>query len=398
MNVTITPTLLRSRPDSPVALPASKSQAHRMILAWALSSAEGSLAYTAPSQDILSTEHCVDALLGEGNGLPLLDCGESGSTLRFLIPVALVKRGGGVFIGRGRLMERPQQPYFDIFREKGVFYEQKDGKLTVRGALTPGEYRLPGNVSSQFVTGLLFALPLLDGGSDVVLTSPLESRGYVNMTLDVLDQFGVAVDNWGYERFHIPGGQQFRPPHAPYIEPDWSQAAFWIAADNLGSAVALALDGRDYRSSQGDKVIVPLAEQLGRPGDVTVDVSQCPDLAPPLAAMAANREGTTYIVNAARLRIKESDRLSTIAQALTALGGSVTEGGDSLTIVGRSSLPGGVAVDSHNDHRIAMMAAILATRCEAPVTVMGAECVAKSYPAFWEDYRNLGGIIVKDEV
>ena len=182
MDITITP----HRLSGSITPPPSKSQAHRAIIAAALAEGESRVENLARSQDILATQGCMAALKAPGTGLPALDCGESGSTLRFLIPVALVLRGGGVFSGRGRLMERPQEPYFQIFREKGVSYGQKEGVLTVSGTLTPGRYPLRGDVSSQFITGLLYALPLLEGDSDIMLTTPLESKGYVDMTLDVL--------------------------------------------------------------------------------------------------------------------------------------------------------------------------------------------------------------------
>ena len=392
MNVTITPAKLTGT----VTPPSSKSQAHRAVLALALSGGEGKLSNLSMSEDIRATQDCVAALKSGSpaghDGLPMLDCRESGSTLRFLIPVALALRGGGHFIGRGRLMERPQGPYFDIFREKGVFWERIGGILTVRGELPPGEYRLPGDVSSQFVTGLLYALPLLDGDSEVILTSPLESRGYVDMTLDVLEKFGVQVENQNYERFLVPGSQRFRARDMT-VEADWSQAGFWYAAGFLGNSVEVA--GMDPRSTQGDRVIAAHLETLSRPGDAEIDVSGCPDLVPPLAAMAAVRPGVTRLTNAARLRIKESDRLAAVTRVLDAMGAQVTEHWTRLTIRGMDSLAGGVKVDSFNDHRIAMMAAIAAARCVKPVTVTGAECVAKSYPTFWDDYEMLGGKIKK---
>ena len=396
MNVTITPAKLQGT----VIPPPSKSQAHRAVLALALSGGEGKLSNLSPSQDIRATEDCVAALKNGTpaghDGLPMLDCRESGSTLRFLIPVALVLRGGGHFIGKGRLMERPQDPYFEIFREKGIFWERIGGIMTIRGELPPGEYRLRGDVSSQFVTGLLYALPLLDGDSKIVLTSPLESRDYVAMTLDVLEKFGVRVENQGYERFLVPGKQRFRARDMT-IEADWSQAGFWYAAGFLGNPVEAA--GLDPGSVQGDRVLADQYAELAGPGAVELDVSGCPDLVPPLAAMAALRSGqTTRLTNAARLRIKESDRLAAVTRVLGGLGADVTEGPDSLTICGRDSLTGGVKVDSFNDHRIAMMAAIAATRCVKPITVTGAECVAKSYPNFWEDYEKLGGKIARSEV
>lgn len=405
MNITIQPILLKGS----ITPPASKSQAHRAVIAAALADGVSTLSHLAQSQDITATLNCMaamganmeqvreDTVRVQGAGSTTapkdicFDCGESGSTLRFLIPVALAVAGGGTFTGRGRLMERPQQPFFDIFEEKGIFYEQKDGVLTVKGELKPGTYQLPGNVSSQFITGLLYALPLLAGDSKIVLTTPLESEGYVDMTLEVLEQFGIRVTRQ-QNGFVIPGGQRYQSRDV-CIEADWSQAAFWYAARALGSD--LSIGGLNKQSAQGDRVIVQQFEQMTSPGDVELDVSQCPDLVPALAAMAAVRQGTTYIVNAARLRIKESDRLASVTDVLNKLGADVTEQPDGLTIVGKNSLAGGVSVDSHNDHRIAMMAAVAASRCERPVVVMGAQCVAKSYPGFWEDYENLGGRIVR---
>lgn len=318
---------------------------------------------------------------------PIFDCGESGSTLRFLIPIALAVCGGGEFTGRGRLMERPLGPYFDIFREKGIAYGQRDGALWIEGRLPPGIYRLPGNVSSQFVTGLLYALPLLAGDSELQLTTPLESRGYVDMTLAALNTFGIAVEATGSGYF-IPGRQRYRSG-AVQVEADWSQAAFWYAAAALGSAVEV--QGMEMSSAQGDKVIVDLCRRLRDTGEQVVDVSGCPDLVPPLAAVAAVRRGATHLVHAGRLRLKESDRLASVHSTLTAFGVQAEEGADSLTIHGADRLRGGGMVACCRDHRIAMMAAVLATRCDSPVELEGAECVAKSYPDFWEDYKRLGG-------
>lgn len=387
MNVTITPGLLRGA----ITPPPSKSQAHRLLIAAALADGESRIEHLADSQDIQATRRCMAALKAPGEDLPVLDCGESGSTLRFLIPVALALRDGGRFTGRGRLMERPQKPYFDLFDEKGIAYRQEDGVLTVQGRLTPGTFALPGDVSSQFVTGLLYALPLLEGDSRITLTTPLESRGYVDMTLETLERFGIRAECPDGRTLRVPGGQTYRPCRAA-VESDYSQAAFYYAANGLGGQVEIL--GLNPRSAQGDRCIVPYHMQLCGPGEAELDVSQCPDLVPPLAAHAALRQGSTRIVNAARLRIKESDRLTAVTQVLTALGADVVEGADRLTITGQpEGLAGGVTVDSHNDHRIAMMTAVAATRCAAPVTITGAECVAKSYPDFWEDYERLGGQI-----
>ena len=385
MNLTITPAPLAGT----ITPPPSKSQAHRILIAAALGDGESRIDNLGSSQDIDATRACLEALKTPGEGLPALDCGESGSTLRFLIPVALALRGGGRFTGHGRLMERPQEPYFAIFREKGISYEQGGGTLTVQGRLTPGTYTLPGDVSSQFITGLLYALPLLEGDSQIVLTTELESRGYVDMTLDALEKFGVRAEYDEARTFRVPGNQRYRSRDLT-VEADWSNAAFWYAAKFLDCPVEIG--GLDPASPQGDRVIAAFYEQLKQPGTADLDVSQCPDLVPPLAAMAALRGGeVTRIVNAGRLRIKESDRLATVTEVLNALGAEVEEHPDALTIRGRNCLPGGVTVSGHNDHRIAMMAAIAAIRCEGPVTIAGAECVRKSYPGFWEDYRSLGG-------
>ena len=406
MNVTITPAKL----SGAVTPPPSKSQAHRLLIAAALAHGESVITNMAFPDDIRATLRCLEELgagfswagstvtvrgMGANPMSPLrrmacprLACGESGSTLRFLIPVALAVRGGGIFTGRGRLMERPLKPYFDLFGEKGIFHEFQDGALTVTGMLTPGTYRLPGDVSSQFITGLLYALPLLEGESEIVLTTPLESRGYADMTVEALSQFGVRVET-RENGWHIPGGQLYRP-RSLAVEADWSQAAFWYAAMYLWD---VDVQGMNPHSSQGDRVMADYFDQFFMWAD-SFDVSGCPDLAPPLAVMAALRGmGHTRLVNAARLRIKESDRLASITAVLSALGADVEEGPDFLKITGKERLAGGVEVDSFNDHRIAMMAAIAATRCNHPVTINGAECVSKSYPNFWEEFEQLGGDI-----
>nr|WP_326214993.1 3-phosphoshikimate 1-carboxyvinyltransferase [uncultured Oscillibacter sp.] len=402
MDVRITPKKL----SGTVTPPPSKSQAHRLLIAAALGTGVSTVRGVAMSQDVEATLRCLTALGGQwketapgaleitgiggrpfsGEELPRLDCGESGSTLRFFLPIALAVAGGGIFTGHGRLMERPQGPYCHLFRDKGIAWEQRDGVLTVRGKLTPGEYRLPGNVSSQFFTGLLFALPLLAGPSTIVPTTAVESWDYIRMTLDALAGAGVAVPE------PRRGGAFSISPH-PYrsfdrrVEADWSQAGFWYAAIALGSQVEL--EGLNAFSVQGDMAVVPNFLRLTHPGDLDIDVSGIPDLLPPLAVMAAVRSGTTRFVNAARLRMKESDRLSTVCAMLEALGGTCQEGPDSLSVTG-GTLTGGT-VDGANDHRIVMAAAIAATACTGPVTILGAECVKKSYPDFWEVYKNLGG-------
>lgn len=401
--------ILPRRLSGPVTPPPSKSMTHRLLLCAALSGGSSTLRNIAFSEDVEATLRCV-AVLGAGveqlapstlrirgighaipqaapEQLPRFDCGESGSTLRFLIPIALAVTGGGIFTGRGRLLERPLQPYFDLFAEKGISYTLQNNTLTVRGRLSPGEYRLPGNVSSQFFTGLLLALPLLNGPSTIISTTALESSAYIAMTGDAMEQAGVRTAFDPAARAFTVFPAAYRPVDAA-VEADWSQAAFWYAALALGNAPELS--GLNAFSAQGDMVIVPHYLRLTRPGDAEIHVSGCPDLLPPLAVMAAVRSGTTRFVGAARLRLKESDRLTALHRMLTALGAQAEEGTDSLTVHGVPALQGGT-VDGANDHRIVMAAAVAATACRTPVTIRGAEAVSKSYPDFFEVYRSLGG-------
>ena len=390
-----------------VTPPPSKSQAHRLILCAALAGGRSIIRNLAFSQDIRATLGCVSALGAswteqesgviavDGIGgreytgaLPHLDCGESGSTLRFLIPIALAVAGGAEFSGRGRLMQRPQKPYFDLFDRMGIKYEQKDDRLRVEGRLRAGEYRLPGNVSSQFFTGLLYALPLLEGQSRIIPTTALESEDYIRMTIQAQKLAGLSVEELPDGGYAVQG-QRYRAMDVA-VEADWSQAGFWYAAKNLGSDLTIC--GMDEHSLQGDRRIAEFAALLGREGDREIDVSQCPDLVPPLAAMAALRRGDCRITGAARLRIKESDRLAAVTAALNAMGARVEEFPEELLIHGVSSLKGGAVIDCCNDHRIAMMCAVAATRSVGGETVLqGAECVRKSYPDFWQVYRELGG-------
>ncbi len=409
MNITILPTRLQGA----VTPPPSKSQAHRFLLAAALAQGESTISNVALSQDIAATIRCLEQLGARiqvhGStvtvagveaspmsplrrmALPRLDCGESGSTLRFLIPVALAVRGGGIFTGRGRLLQRPLTPYAQLLPPKGIVWEQTEQSLTVSGLLPPGDYPLPGDVSSQFFTGLLFALPLLEGPSRIQPTSPLESEDYVALTRQAMEAAGVHLSGWD-----VPGGQRYRPLTRA-VETDWSQAAFWYAAQALGSPVSIC--GLDPASVQPDARVDALSRQLAQAeGALFIDVSQCPDLFPALALMAAARPGlVTRIGGGARLRLKESDRIAAVADVLSTLGVLVEQFPDGMQVTGRDGFQGGMALSCHNDHRIAMMAAIAATRCQAPVTLLGAQCVDKSYPSFWDDYKALGGRIAREE-
>jgi len=356
----------------------SKYDLHRLMIASHLAGMdlEG---FPVISDDIAVTKTCLRSLATVNCQLSTVNCHESGSTLRFLLPVFAALGREVMFTGEGRLPERPMQPLIDQLRAHGCTIDRDHLPITIAGRLQPGVFTLPGDVSSQYVTGLLFALPLLDGDSKIALSSPLESRGYVDMTLRTLQKFDIVIRETA-QGFQVPGGQAYqRLAESPTPEGDWSAAAFWLAA-------GVRVTGLDEASAQPDRVIAGLLKAL--PGEI--DVSQCPDLMPILAAVMALTPGDRRIINAARLRLKESDRLHAMAVNLNALGADVTEQSDGLVLHGKASLHGGEA-DSFGDHRVAMTMAIAALKCEAPVTLHGAQAVAKTYPAFWEDYQRLGG-------
>jgi len=383
--------------------PPSKSQVHRAVIAAALAEGTSRLSGVYFSQDISATVSAMKSLgakaVSDGDRLVItgqrpcppegvtIDCGESGSTLRFLIPLALLSGKKVRFTGHGRLMERPLDPYFAICESCGISYEKTADAVSFCGTLRGGHFSLPGNISSQFITGLLFALPLAEQDSTIELTTEAESVGYIDMTLDILRAFGVSVQvSADYKRYEIPGRQTYCP-QTMQMEGDYSQAAFYLCANALGSHVTVL--GLRPESSQGDKAIMSLLERFGSPlRGITLDVSQIPDLVPIISVVATQAEGETKLVNGARLRIKESDRLATTKDMLSRFGACIRETEDGLIICGKTPLSG-CAVDSHNDHRIAMAAAIAATVAEGETTVLGAECVAKSYGNFWEDFKSL---------
>ena len=403
-----------------VRVPASKSQAHRLLICAALGRADCTLLCRGVSRDIAATADCL-AALGAGvrmagdritvspirsvpEGECLLRCGESGSTLRFLLPLVGALGAKAVFLREGRLPERPLAPFDGELRRHGMTLESEGARLFVSGRLRGGDWTLPGDVSSQYISGLLMALPLLSGDSRLLLSSPLESAPYVEMTGQALRAARVRFTQEGL-LYTIPGGQRPALPAAVAVEGDWSNAAFFLAIGALSSA-GVTVEGLDGASAQGDRAILELLGRFGarvtvsggavtvRRGElrgITIDAAQIPDLVPVLAALGSLAEGETRIENAARLRLKESDRLQSTAAMLSALGARVREEGDGLVIRGRASLDGGEA-ESFSDHRIAMAAAVAACGSSAPVTLRGAECVEKSYPRFWEDFASLGGV------
>ena len=391
-----------------VSVPSSKSLCHRAIIAAGIASENCNIENVVFSEDIIATCNAmksIGVLITESknnvtikghNFLTLIknkiDCKESGSTLRFLIPIVLLIGEEVTFTGSGKLVERPLTPYYKIFQDQNIKYNSAEGlPLTVKGKLKPGEYKIPGNISSQFITGLLFALPLLSGDSKIIVTTELESKGYVDLTIDILSKFSVQIENVGYKEFHIKGNQKYISTNYT-VEGDFSQAAFWLVAGILGGEIQC--ENMNINSLQGDLVIVDFIKKMGgniaieeekikakksRTQGITIDAANCPDLVPILAVLASLSEGTTEIINAGRLRIKECDRLKAMATELTKLGGDVVETEDGLIIHGRENLKGGI-VDSHNDHRIAMALSVVAIGCTEAVILTNSATVKKILP------------------
>ncbi len=401
--------LAPSRLAGTVPAIASKSQAHRLLICAALADRPTVIACPATSADITATADCLRALgadIAYENGVfsvspivtvpdrPALDCGESGSTLRFLLPLVCALGAKATIKMHGRLPERPLSPLWEALCAHGAALARPaPDVIAVEGRLRPGAFTLDAGVSSQFISGLLFALPLLGGGSTITLTGKLESAAYVTMTVRALALFGVDCP-FAAGVYTVPGGRRYASPGAVAVEGDWSNAAFWIVADRLCGGT-LTVTGLDPASPQGDRAVTALADRIVAGGAV-IDCQDVPDLVPVLSVLAAVSPGVTEFVNAGRLRIKESDRLAATAGLITALGGDARERPDGLTVTGRAKLTGGAA-DSANDHRIAMSAAVASLACTGPVTVTGAQAVNKSYPAFWDDFARLGGRVTLED-
>ncbi len=423
--IEIIPTKLEGK----VNTPPSKSMSHRAIICGGLAEGVSNIDNLILSDDIKATidgmralgSHieCFESKLCKGrytvtiNGdesikskKNTIDCKESGSTLRFLIPLACYTGEKIKFTGRGKLVERPLNTYYEIFDEQSVDYQNNDGNLPleIKGIIKPDVFRIKGNISSQFITGLMFLLPLLNGDSKIEITTELESKGYVDLTTDMLNKFGIEIKEREYKEFFIKGNQKYKSRDY-IVEGDYSQAAFWIVAGLLGGNISCKNISKD--SLQGDRAIVDIVKEMGGKIEIgqdhieiscshthgtIIDASQCPDLVPILAVLGSLSRGITKIVNAERLRIKESDRLKAISTELNKLGANITELKDGLIIEGKESLKGGI-VDSWNDHRIAMALAIASIRCTEPVIITGSDAVKKSYPQFWEDFKKLGGKI-----
>ena len=408
-----------------VKIPPSKSMAHRAIICAALSDGLCIIENIDYSDDIIATIDAMNSLgakivkykdyievIGaygsdeKAKESRIIDCNESGSTLRFLVPISLLFKGSSKFIGRGNLGKRPLTTYYNIFERQGIEYSYEEGNLNlvINGELKPGTFEVEGNVSSQFITGLLFTLPLLKEDSKIVITTEMESKGYIDLTLRAMSDFGVKIINNNYREFIIKGNQKYNVRNYR-VEGDYSQAAFFLCADSLGNDV-LCKD-LDLNSLQGDKEVIDILERMnvvfnandigvkgttnGELTSTVIDGSQCPDIIPVLTSVAALTKGTTEIVNSGRLRIKECDRLAAVTSELNKLGANIIEKEDGLVVTGVEKLQGGVEVWSHKDHRIAMTLAIASTRCEEPIVIKDYECIAKSYPNFFEDFKALGG-------
>lgn len=415
-NITIRPDSLKGS----VKVPPSKSVAHRAIIGAALSKGKCVIDNVAMNGDIVATLGGIRALGAdytydekkkritvfpgeESGGKTIIDCGESGSTIRFLMPIALLSGKENTFICHGRLIERPMEPYIDNFEKFGIEYKTLKTRIKTKGMLKSGTYTIPGDVSSQFITGLLYALPLLDGDSEIVITKTPESTGYIDLTLDVLSAFGIEIENQNYLKYKIKGGQTYKPVDLT-VEADYSQAAFFLVAGALGCDVECT--GLKKDSRQGDREIIDIIERAGgkiletKKGikawrtqnmhGIDLDGRNVPDLIPVVTVMLAFCRGESNIYNIGRLRIKESDRLSAICEELKKLGVNIEEGADYIKLVGSETIRC-ETVSARNDHRIAMSLAIAACRAEGEEFVIegGKSAVKKSYPDFFEVYEKL---------
>ena len=421
MNVTITPATL----SGTIAAIPSKSHLHRLLICAALGDTEIRLPCPMLSQDIEATTRCLNALgaqveyqNNELSVIPIttsdhnvtLDCGESGSLYRFLVPLVGALRKTATFKLAAKLPERPMDALWNTLEAHGAVVTGK-GTATpmVSGTLTPGRYEIPGDVSSQFISGLLFALPLLDGDSEIVITGQSQSVGYIQMTLDALTAFSIKVTPTA-TGYSVPGNQRYHAINTPVPEGDWSNSAFWLCASAANAAGAcsgeITVTGLSRKSGQGDKAVCDILRQFGaavtqtenavtvRKGNlhgITIDAADIPDLVPALAVVAAAATGTTTIQNISRLRLKESDRVATVCGLINALGGTAAADENTMTIAGDGILTGGT-YDAFQDHRIVMAAAIASTICQNPVTITNAQNVNKTYPKFFKDFNKLKGI------
>lgn len=405
--IKITPNKLKGD----VKIPPSKSMAHRAIICASLSKGISIISNIDFSDDMIATINAMRTLgtkieINE-NTLTIdgtntfskkggtIDCNESGSTLRFLVPISIAKHNKINFVGQGNLGKRPITTFYEIFDKQNIDYNYKENvlDLNIDGELKSDTFLIKGNISSQFISGLMFALPLLNGDSTIKITTNLESKSYLDLTLSMLETFGISIINNNYEEFIIKGNQSYKACNYT-VEGDYSQAGFFYSANFIGNDINLL--GLNENSLQGDKecidIINSFNENIDNGKTVTVDATNCPDIIPVITVCASLRNGETNIINAGRLRIKECDRLQAITSELNKIGANITEFEDSLKVVGVQGFTGG-HVKSFDDHRIAMSLAIASTRCTDDLFIENPSCVKKSYPSFWEDFKMLGGVI-----
>ncbi|MFQ8959430.1 MAG: 3-phosphoshikimate 1-carboxyvinyltransferase [Acutalibacteraceae bacterium] len=397
----------------------SKSDAHRLLIASALSDRSTFIRCNARSADITATVNCLNSLgadinfvdggisvkpIKEKRKSAVLDCNESGSTIRFLLPVAASLGTTTEFTGGGRLPERPLSPLREQMEAHGVVFSPINVfPVKINGKMISGKFTIKGNISSQFITGLLFALPLLNGNSIINVIPPVESRPYIDMTLNTLKKFGITVTEKS-NSFFIPGGQKYASPGTVESEGDWSNSAFFLTAGAVSGKVTVT--GLDVSSVQGDKQILTILKEMGaeitveqgsitvKKGDlhgINIDARNIPDLVPIISvAAAAANDGETVITGAERLKIKESDRLTAVYESLKSLGVDISKTDDGL-VINKTGIVGGGAVSGYNDHRMVMALSVLSAVSSGDIILRGAEAVNKSYPNFFEDFSSLGG-------
>lgn len=388
-----------------VIAPPSKSMAHRYLICAALADGKSIINNIALSEDIKATLACLNVLgasveingdsiliVGCGgkiqnsglnhSGKRIFDCNESGSTLRFFIPLSLLNKNPSSFVGSKILMSRPLSVYEDICKNQGIMFQKADGRIETEGLLKSGSFSVPGNISSQFITGLLFALPLLNGNSSISIVGALESKPYIDMTLCAQSEFGIDVV-WQDGRIFIPGGQSYKQNNVN-VEGDYSNAAFFEALNFIGGKVCV--EGLDSKSLQGDKIYIEYFKNLAA-GHCAIDISDCPDLGPILFCMAAALHGGEF-TGTKRLKLKESDRGTMMCKELSKFGVKTLQEEDRIVIFGGNLERPSVPLDAHNDHRIVMSLVTLLTLTGGKID--GVSAVNKSFPDYFRKLKMLG--------
>ncbi|MBQ0065711.1 MAG: 3-phosphoshikimate 1-carboxyvinyltransferase [Firmicutes bacterium] len=417
MKVKITP----SKVGGSISIPSSKSMAHRAIICASLAKGISKVSNITYSKDIDATISCMESLgakiqkfdtycIVEGTNLEgteniTCNCNESGSTLRFLIPIASLTNQKVTFLGQGRLLSRPMSVYQNIFDEQNLTFNQSSENIQIEGSLRAQEYKIPGDISSQFITGLLFTLPLLKKDSTIVISEPFESKSYVNLTIQMLEKFGIQIEETSSHSYFIKGNQEYKVQDVT-VEGDYSQMAFFGVLASLQES--LTCTNMDPHSKQGDMAILDQIKKAGAILNInqdsievqhhsltgqTIDLSNCPDLGPILCVLAAYSKGCTHIINAGRLRIKESDRIEAMETELKKWGVEISSTEDSITIVGKESYENDSMVEifGHNDHRIVMAMCVFGLCAKSECIIDDAQAITKSYPTFFKDIQSIGG-------